>query len=70
MNALELSVYGDQILAVAKSALTDREYDVMVSRVVHKVQQKQLGAEYNVCPARIQQIEAKALRKLRKALLA
>lgn len=70
MNTLELNVFSDQILTIAKDVLTEKQYDVLVSRAIHKVTFKQIGIKYNVSPSRIQQIEAKAHRilieKLRK----
>lgn len=56
MNTLELNVFSDQILTIAKDVLTEKQYDVLVSRAIHKVTFKQIGIKYNVSPSRISPI--------------
>ncbi len=56
------------LVAKAFAALTEREEDILASRVLYHATFQQLGDDYSVSNSRIMQIEAKALRKCRKRL--
>lgn len=50
---------------MAQAKLTPREHDVLKRRFFDDETYEEIGADYTVCRGRIQQIEQKALRKLK-----
>ena len=60
-------IFANQIMALARSILSPREYDVVYATVWHSVSMSELSREYQVSPERVRQIQAKALRKLRES---
>ena len=69
LEMLEFEEYLNELPKIAKKELTDRESDVIHRRYIEgDASLKELGQEYGVSFQRIQQIEKRALGKLKEAL--
>jgi DNA-directed RNA polymerase sigma subunit (sigma70/sigma32) len=67
-NDLDNAVLCDEVLSIAKSVLSEKEFDILLDYTLTSITFKALGGDYGVSGERIKQIYDKSIRKLKGSL--